>query len=319
MPLLPALPQRSPGRRPVVTGLIGILAAILAGPLPARAEDAASGAPLPVVASFSILGDMVAVVGGDHVRVTTLVGPNGDAHVFNPSPADARTLSQAKLVVINGLGLEGWLPRLIKASGTKAPTVVAAAAVKPLSMVEDENGQARTITDPHAWQDIANARLYVAAIRDGLAGADPAHAADYAAHAARYTAELDALEGEVRQDIGRIPGDRRKIITTHDAFGYFGKAYGMAFIAPQGVSTEAEASARDVARIIRQVKAEKVPAVFLENVSDPRLMERIASESGAKVGGKLYSDALSEQGGAAGTYIEMMRNNIRELGAALSS
>jgi zinc/manganese transport system substrate-binding protein len=316
MPVLDSTQSAGPGRRRFIRTFAGLVVLGLSGALAgaARAEE-----PVPVVASFSILADFVRAVGGEHVHVGALVGPNGDAHVFQPSPADARMLAEARLVVINGLGLEGWLPRLVKASGTKAPTVTAAAAVAPITMDGTEGGAARTIADPHAWQDIGNAILYVAAIRDGLAAADPVHAAEYKANASRYTAELEALQAEVRAAISRIPAERRRIITTHDAFGYFGKAYGMAFIAPQGVSTESEASARDVARIIRQVRAEKIPAVFLENISDPRLMERIAKETGARIGGRLFSDALSEQGGPAGTYIDMMRNNIRELGAALSS
>lgn len=302
-------PRSLLGRRALIAlaGAVGLAAAW--GP-PALAAE-----PIPVVASFSILGDLVKQVGGDAVAVTTLVGPDGDAHVFQPSPADAKALAAAKLVVVNGLGLEGWLPRLVKASGSTAPTIVAASAVSSQTMQED----GRKITDPHAWQDIRNAKLYVAAIRDGLSKADPDRAADFAARAERYTAELDGLEAEVKAAVARIPADRRRIITTHDAFGYFATAYGMSFIAPQGVSTDTEASARDVGRIIRQVKAEKIPAVFLENISDPRLMERIAKESGAKIGGRLYSDALSGPDGPAGTYIDMVRTNIRELSAALSS
>ncbi|WP_406854863.1 metal ABC transporter substrate-binding protein [Alsobacter sp. KACC 23698] len=303
-----------PDRRSLL-GLVLAAALALSGPCPATAQ-AAPAERIPVVASFSILGDFVRQVGGDRVQAVSLVGPNGDAHVFQPSPADARTLAGARLVVVNGLGLEGWIDRLVRASGSRAPVVTASAGVKPL---ESREGGEAPHADPHAWQDVANAKAYVAAIRDGLSAADPAGKAVYDERAAAYLAQLDALDAEVRAAIARIPADRRRIVTTHDAFGYFGRAYGVAFIAPQGVSTEAEASARDVARIIRQIRAEKVPAVFLENVSDPRLMQRITRETGAKVGGKLYSDALSEQGGPAGTYIEMIRNNIRELSAALSS
>ncbi|PSC03427.1 ABC transporter substrate-binding protein [Alsobacter soli] len=283
----------------------------------------AQGPKLPVVATFSILADFVREVGGDRVQVTALVGPNGDAHVYQPTPADAKTLGAAKVIVINGLGLEGWIDRLIRSSGSKAAVVTAAADVKPIAPGERQgqqpHGHDHGGADPHAWQDIANAKLYVAAIRDALISADPDERAAYEARASGYLARLDALDREVRAAVERIPPERRRVITTHDAFGYFGRAYGIAFVAPQGVSTEAEASAADVARIIRQVRAEKTPAVFLENISDPRLMQRIAKETGAKIGGKLYSDALSEQGGPAGTYIDMMRNNIRELSAALSS
>ncbi len=174
-------------------------------------------------------------------------------------------------------------------------------------------------TDPHAWQSVDNAEVYVANIRDALIAADPAGKATYEANAAAYTAKLDALDAQVKAAIAAIPAERRRIITSHDAFGYFGAAYGMDFVAPQGVSTESEASAKDVARIIRQIKAEKIPAVFMENISDPRLVKRIAAETDAKIGGELYSDALSDDKGPASTYIDMMQNNIRQFSAALSS
>ncbi len=279
------------------------------------APSAAQTPPkLPVVATFSILADLARNVGGDRIAVISLVGPNGDAHVYQPSPEDARNLKAAKLIIVNGLGLEGWFDRLIKASGTKAPIVVAASGIAPRKMQED----GRIGADPHAWQSIPNAEIYVANIRDGLIAADPGGAETYRANAAAYTAALDELDTEVRAALDKIPPDRRAIITTHDAFGYFGAAYGLRFIAPEGVSTETEASARDVAKIIRQIKAEKIPAVFLENVSDPRLMKRIAAESGAIVGGALFSDALSLPDGPAATYTDMMRNNVRELTAALA-
>ena len=282
--------------------------------LSTRAARAAA-TPLKVTATFSILGDLVKQVGGDLVEVSTLVGPNGDAHVFEPSPADSKRLGASAVIVVNGLGLEGWLARLIKTSGAKAPEVVASNGVKPLAGIGDERGK----SDPHAWQDIGNAKIYVANIRDGLAAADPASKETYAANATAYLARLDALEGDVRAAIAKIPPQNRRVITTHDAFGYFGKAYGMEFIAPQGVSTESEASARDVAKIIRQIKAQKIPAVFLENVSDPRLIQTIAKESGAKVGKPLFSDALSPADGPAATYVDMMRNNVAAFGEALRS
>ena len=239
-----------------------------------------------------------------------LVGPNGDAHVYQPSPADAKKIADAKLLIRNGLGLEGWFERFIAATGAKPRIVIAGQHVKAFS-------EGRGKFDPHAWQDIANVRAYVADIRDGLIAADPDGKAAYEAGATAYLGQLATLEADVKAAIASIPAERRRIITTHDAFGYFGRAYGMTFIAPKGVSTESEATAKDVAAIIRQIKAQKIPAVFLENISDDRLMQRIAKESGAKVGGKLYSDALSEPTGPAGTYIDMMRNNIREFTAAL--
>ena len=275
---------------------------------PAVAQD-----KLKVVATFSILADLVNNVGGERVAVATLVGPNGDAHVYQPTPSDAKTLSEAKLVFANGLGFEGWMGRLVQASGTKAPTIVATKGVKPRKMEEGGHSE----TDPHAWQSVANVKIYVANIRDALVAADPTGKATYEANASAYLAKLDALETQVKDAIAKIPADRRRIITTHDAFGYFAAAYGVAFIAPQGVSTETEPSAKDVAKIFRQITAQRVPAVFLENISDDRLMQQIARESGAKVGDKLYSDALSKPGAGADTYIAMMQNNIAAFTKAL--
>ncbi len=269
---------------------------------------------LPVVATFSILADFVQNVGGSRVDVTMLVGPNGDSHVYQPKPADAERLGTARLIVVNGLSLEGWIDRLIKASGTKAPVVVATHGLKPQEMREE----GRIALDPHAWQSIAAAKLYVANIRDGLIAADPEGESTYRSNASDYLAKLDALEKEILDEITKIPREKRQIITTHDAFGYFGTAYGFRFIAPEGVSTENEPSARDVAKIIRQIRREKIPAVFLENVTDPRLIKRIAADTGAKIGGALYSDALSPADGPAATYIEMMRHNVSELVSALA-
>jgi len=269
---------------------------------------------LPVVATFSILADLARNVGGERIEVISLVGPNGDAHVYQPSPEDAKNLNGARLILVNGLGLEGWLDRLIKASAATAPIDVATKGIAPRKMEED----GKIGLDPHAWQSIPNAEIYVANIRDGLIAVDPAGADAYRANAAAYLAKLAELDKEVRAALAKIPPQRREIITTHDAFGYFGEAYDFKFIAPEGVSTETEASARDVAKIIRQIKAKKIPAVFLENVADPRMAKRIAEESGATIGGALYSDALSPPDGPAPTYVDMMRNNIKQLTAALA-
>jgi zinc/manganese transport system substrate-binding protein len=293
--------------------LFAASAAVLLGSSPVTAQS-----KIKVVATFSILGDLVKNVGGDRVEIMTLVGPDGDAHAFSPSPADAKMLAAAKLVVVNGLGFEGWIARLVNASGTKASTVVASKGIASRKM-EDEDHPGKTQIDPHAWQSIANTRVYVANIRDGLSKADPAGKDIYAANAKAYLAKLIVLEREVRAAVNKIPADRRKIITSHDAFGYFGSAYRVEFIAPEGVSTESAASAKDVARIIAQIRQQKIPAVFLENVSDPRLMQQIARETGARIGGRLYSDALSGPGGSAGSYIDMMRHNVRTLSAALMS
>ena len=291
----------------------------LAASAAATAQDNADD-KIKAMATFSILGDLVANVGGDRLEVATLVGPSGDAHVYEPSPADAKRLADAKIVFTNGLGFEGWMARLIKASGTKAPVVVATKGVKPRQMERaDAHDHDHASIDPHAWQSVANAKIYVGNIRDALVKADPAGKAVYEANAAAYLAKLDALEREVKDFVANLPADRRRIISTHDAFGYFAEAYRLEFIAPQGVSTEAEVSARDVARIITQVRKQKIPAVFLENVSDSRLVKRIAQETGAKIGGTLYSDALTDAKGDAPTYIDMVRHNIRTLGAALTS
>jgi zinc/manganese transport system substrate-binding protein len=266
---------------------------------------------LTVVASFSILGDFARNVGGDRVSVTTLVGPDGDVHVYTPAPADARKIADAKLLIINGLGLEGWLPRLLQASGGKAPIITATRGIAPLKVGSD--------ADPHAWQSVANAKAYVTNISDALAAADPADAGVFRANAQAYLAKLDALDREVREAVAQIPQARRKVISTHDAFGYFAAAYGIEFIAPLGVSTESEASARDIAGIITQVRNQKIPAVFLENISDPRLMRRISAETGARIGGTLYSDSLTGEKGDAPTYIDMVRHNIKALTSALTN
>ncbi|MGA7545402.1 MAG: zinc ABC transporter substrate-binding protein, partial [Methyloceanibacter sp.] len=238
-----------------------------------------------------------------------------DAHVYEPTPADAKNLAAANILFVNGLGFEGWMDRLETSSGFKGKTVVASTGVKSRQMVEDE----KKITDPHAWQSLANGKIYAANIRDALIAADPEGKATYEANASKFLDEITQMDAHVKEAVAKLAPDRRKIITTHDAFGYFGAAYGMQFIAPEGVSTESEASAKDVAKIIRQIKADKIPAVFLENVTDSRLLDQIAKETGAKIGGTLYSDALSEPSGPAGTYLDMFRHNVETLSAALSS
>jgi zinc/manganese transport system substrate-binding protein len=271
----------------------------------ARAADR-----LNVVASFSIIGDFVRNVGGDRVNLTTLVGPDSDSHVYVPAPADAKKVADATLVFVNGLGFEGWLPRLLKAAGGKASVVTTTAGIAPLKVGSE--------ADPHAWQSVANAKIYVANIRDALVKAAPADAEAFKTNAAAYLAELDALERDLREAIAKIPEGRRKVISTHSAFGYFAAAYGVEFIAPLGVSTESEASARDIARIITQIRAAKIPAVFMENITDPRLIGRISAETGARVGGTLYSDSLTGEKGDSPTYIAMVRHNIKALTSALS-
>ena len=292
-----------------------ILSYVLAAGLIAVSGSATARiyAPIEVVASFSILGDMVRQVGGDRVRVTTLVGPDSDAHVYQPTPADARAVAGARLLVINGLGFEGWIDRLTEASGYKGRIVTATAGVETRRMAYPDRGA----IDPHAWQSLANARIYVRNIADGLAAIDPAGAETYRGNAARYMEEIDAVEAQVREAVDSLPVERRKVVTSHDAFGYLSAAYGIEFHAPVGFSTEAEASAGDVARLIRQINREEIPAVFVENISDRRLLDQIVRETGAQIGGTLYSDALSKEDGPAGTHLGMMLHNIRTLVSAL--
>jgi zinc/manganese transport system substrate-binding protein len=293
--------------------IVAMLVAVMAGLGSAQADDR-----LSVVATFSILGDFARNVGGDRVAVTTLVEPDSDSHVYTPSPADAKTIAAARLVIVNGLGLEGWLPRLVKSSGGKAAIVIATKGIVPRRIV-DGHSHDPSEADPHAWQSVPNAKIYVANIRDALIAADPAGADTYRANAAAYLAKLDTLEAEVRAAVAQIPPERRRVISTHDAFGYFAAAYGIDFIAPQGASTDSEPSARDIAAIISQIRREKIPAVFLENISDPRLIRRIAAETGAAIGGTLYSDSLSAEKGPVPTYIDMVRHNIKALTRALAS
>lgn len=266
----------------------------------------AAAKTLNVVTSFSILGDMAQEVGGEHVQVMTLVGPDGDPHTFEPSAKDSAALSRADVVVVNGLGLEGWLDRLVKASGFKGTLVVASEGVKTYTL--DEDG--KTVTDPHAWNSAANGALYARNILAGLVKADPQDSAALTASGERYIAQLEQLDAKTRARFDAIPQAKRKILTSHDAFGYFGRAYGVTFLAPQGLSSESEASAADVAALIRQIKADGVETWFMENQLDPRLVRQIASATGAKPGGELYPESLSAKGGVADTWLKAMQHNV---------
>lgn len=280
----------------------------------------AHAAPVEVTASFSILGDFVRQVGGERVVVQTLVGADEDAHAFQPRPSDTRRIGSARLVVANGLGFDDWVTRLARSGGYTGTVVIASMGVHTIEMASahDDHGHRHGAgIDPHAWQDVGNAQRYVANIAAALIAADPEGAAHYRANAERYRGELEALDADIRHALDALPEARRKVVSSHDAFGYFGHAYGLQFLAPVGVSNNAEPTAQGVARLIRQLRKEKVPAVFIENVADPRLIERIRAESGATVGGTLYSDALSAADGPAPDYVAMMRHNLRTLTAAL--
>jgi len=279
--------------------------------LPALAQ----AEPLPVVASFSVLGDMVRELGGADVAVTSLVGPDGDTHVFQPSPSDARRLAAARLFVVNGLGLEGWMPRLIDAAAFKGRVVTVTEGITPLQLTE----AGKAAPDPHAWQDLSDGRIYARNIAAALAAEDPAHAEDYAARAAAYDAALAALDDWVKAQIATVQPERRKIITTHDAFQYFGHAYGVGFEAPVGMDEDSEPDARAVAGLIRQIRQEHIRALFIENMTDPRLLDQLARETGAKPAGTLLSDALSKPGEGGETYVGLFRHNVPAMVAAMTA
>ena len=341
------------------TALIGLSLAV---PTSAWSADG----PVPVVATFSILGDMVKRVGGDRVSVTTLVGADGDAHVYQPTPADARAVSEAEILVFNGLEFEGWLDRLVEASSFGGVRVVATDGIQPIRLEDDgdhdddhadhddhddhaakddhdddhddhaakddhdddhadhddhaakDDHHDHGVFDPHAWHNLADAVIYVDNITAALAKTDPANASTYYGNRATYVAEIEALDAEVRKTLEGLPEDRRTVVTPHDAFGYFSEAYGLRFVAPQGLSTESEPSAGDVAALIRQIREEGITAVFVESLTDPRLIEQIADETGASIGGTVYSDALSGPDGPASTYLDMMRHNAELFAEALS-
>lgn len=287
---------------------------------------AVQAAPVKAVASFSILGDMTQRIGGDDVALTTLVGPGGDAHVYQPTPADARAVAAADVVIVNGLGFEGWLDRLVKAAGYKGAVATASRGVKPQREADDQDhghdhkagGHDHHGPDPHAWQSAANAQIYADNILAALSKAAPDKAAAFQARHAAYRAELAALEQEIHAAFAAIPRKSRKIVTSHDAFGYYAAAYDVTFLAPVGVSTDAEPAAADIARLIRQIKKEKVRAIFIENIADPRLLAQISLESGAAIGPAVFSDALSVDGPTA-SYTGMMRHNTQAFVTALTA
>ena len=317
---------------------------------PASAE---SGGPIRVIATFSILGDMVSRIGGEHVAVTTLVGPDGDTHVYRPTPAAARAVSEADILVVNGLDFEGWLDRLIETTSFDGVHVVATEGIEPIAFEGDagddhdggheeseaaedhgdehedhgkehedhgdeHDAHAHGAFDPHAWQSLRHAVTYVDNVTLALANASPENASTFYRSRALYVAEIEALDAEIRSLLSKVPDSARTIVTSHDAFQYFGRDYGLAFIAPRGLSTESEASAKDVVRLIELIRKQGIRAVFLENIADPRLLKRIADETGAKIGGTLYPGALSGPEGPAPTYLEMMRHNARTLAQALA-
>ncbi len=289
-------------------------------PQPALAQEEK---PIKIVASFSILGDMIKQIGGGAVDLTTLVGAGHEVHGFQPAPQDAKKIAEAEIIAVNGLKLEGWIGRLIKASGTKAKLLVASKGVRPRLLDPTEAGQHHAhhsgdvVADPHAWQDLKNGQLYAKNIAIALIQARLAQKKEIKKRYQSYIAEMKKLDAEMRADFASIPQEKRKIITSHDAFGYFGDAYGITFIAPVGISSEAEPSAADIGAVIEQIKKEDVRALFVENLVSPRLMEQIAKDTGTHIGGTLYADTLSLPNGSAPTYLDMFRHNVKKMLSAM--
>jgi len=289
--------------KPVTLGVTSAFFAFAA--MPASADD------INVVASFSILGDMVEQVVGEHATVTTIVGPDADAHVYQPSVADAKAVAEADVIFVNGLGFETWSDTLIAESGTEGAVFVVTEGVTPV-MVDGE-------TDPHAWNALTNGVIYVQNITVAMSEALPDHADDFAANAAAYIAQLEALDAETKSKLAELPADRRTVVTAHDAFGYLADAYGLTFLAPVGIDTEAEPSAQELAALITQLREEQVAALFVENITSPALVQQISDETGIEIGGQLFSDALSERGGPATSYLAMFQHNLGTLLTALGS
>lgn len=283
---------------------------LISRPTPVAAQTGAA-----VVATFSILADMARVIGGDAITVATLVPPDGDAHTWEPSPADLRRVHDADVLIENGLGLEGWMTRLPQAAGFSGLRITAANHVTARTMSE----HGHTVTDPHAWQDAANGVLYARSIAEGLAHAIPAAARDISARAASYIAEIDATDRWIHATLASIPPEKRRILTSHDAFGYYGARYNITLRAVQGINTENEPSARDLATLIAQIRRENIRAVFVENMTNPRLAATVARESGATLGQTVYSDALSQNGGPADTYLAMLHHNTTLFAAAMAA
>ncbi|MCE2575608.1 metal ABC transporter substrate-binding protein [Komagataeibacter sp. FNDCR2] len=289
-----------------VLGLLGLLAA------PAT-HAAPLAHPLHAVASFTVLADVVAQVGGSHVSVTSLVPPDGDPHEFEPSPDDARQLRQADIVFMSGEGLESWFGRLAHAAGYQGRPVIVSNGISAYT----QPGAGQPETDPHVWNSVPNVIIWTNNIRDALIAADPVDAESFRISAARYVMRLKALDQDIRTQIATIPADRRRVLTSHDAFGYFGRAYGVTFMAPQGLSTETEAAAGDVAALIDQIRRTGITTYFMENATDPRLVQQVAHATGARPGGELYAEALSPASGPAPDYIAMMRHNTDLMVAAM--
>lgn len=296
-----------------------LLVAVVAGPPLVHAAG-----EVKAVATFSIVGDFVRQVGGERVQVSVLVEAGGDAHVFQPSPAQARTVSQAQLVFSNGMGYESWVKRLLQSANFKGTHVSTTQGIKPLTNQPaggqgdgHGHGHAHSEADPHAWQSVKLAQQYVSNIAQALCKVDAQGCDVYKQNAKNYSTELTRLDADIAAAWAAIPLEGRKVITSHDAFAYYARDHQVRFLAAQGTSTDAQASAQGIARLVRQIKAEKIKALFVENIADGRLIDQIGRETGVKPSGSLYSDSLSAPGGPAPTYIAMMRHNTQALTAAI--
>ncbi len=287
----------------------------LAFALALSVSGAASAAPLKAVASITIIADMVHEVGGDLVEVSSIVGPNGDAHSYEAKPRDSKTLNEAEIVFINGLGLDPWIERLTTSSGFKGPLAVVTKGIKTHQF--DEDG--KHVTDPHAWQDLSNGQIYVTNIAKALCEVDAADCPTFNANASAYNAKLAVLDAELKTKFSAVPEPNRQVVTTHDAFGYFAIAYGVRFLAPEGFATEAEPSAAAIAKLVRQIKHDNIKALFFENMSDNRVIEAIAAETGVHAGPPLYADALSKPDEPGATYLQMFKYDSQTLLAAMTT
>ncbi len=279
------------------------------------ALSALASAAIPVVATFSILGDITQQLGGKHIEVDVLVGPEQDAHTYQPTTSDLKRIIRARLVLAHGLGFDQWVQKMLTSARYKGAYLQASQGLQ--TRHSQQTGHHHSEVDPHLWQDISLTRQYVENISAALIRLDPAHTADYQANKQRYLAQMQAVDEWAQNALAQIPLSKRVVLTSHDAFGYLGARYQIRFLAPVGVNTEAEASAQDVVKIIRQARTQKIRALFVENISNPRLLEQLSKETGSAISGKLFSDALSAAQGPAPTYLTMYRHNLQQLVTAM--
>ena len=295
--------------------LITVAALLLAGP--ARAAD-----PLPVVATFSVIADMLANVGADRIDIKTIVAAGGDCELYQPTTADVATVASARAVFLNDLNeeFEPWLEPLLKQALFKGTKVVVSRNVQTLTAEEEHPISGRQLPaaiDQHAWLDPPNGVIYVRNMAAALAHLDPGGAADYRARAAAYTKQIQAVDEWARQEIASVPAGKRRALASHDSLQYIANAYGITLLAVNGWTNKSEPSAAELAKLTQQIRASRVKALFLDSITDPRAIDRIAGETGAVIAGTLYGDALSPKGGEADSYIKMLRHDLSTLKAGM--